>query len=133
MTKHTIRAMALGLTLCLGSGCAPILPPPGAVDALPPVPPARRQFAPGETARYNVHMTGTTVAQCTFSLERAELDGVPCVAMRYDVRSAGLAHALSRSHSTGTTFMDPVTLLPLRSEKQSEKSRKRKGMVEVVI
>jgi len=121
----------LALLLPASVGCRTVAPPNRSIGRLPAAPPAERPFQPGESAQYRVHVTGTRIAECSFRLENAEWEGKPCTGVYYEVTSSGLAHTFGKFRFTGSALLHPVTLMPLRAEKNTDKPRKRKGVAVV--
>ena len=98
---------------------------------LPSTPPTHLPFGPGEKAWYTVRLGEVPIATCEISLIGAEADGSPLLEGRYQAYSSSAVSAIRPFTLTGTTLLDPATLLPSRAEKLSVKSGEEKRTITV--
>jgi Protein of unknown function (DUF3108) len=126
---HVIAALAT--TLVVGKAPAPPSEPP----TLPPVvectalPSIKHPFvfSSGEILEYSIDVQGARVAKLTFKVLPLQQDALP---LRVEGKTNTFANKIRRISFSGTSYVDPRTLYPLRYVEESiENMRHRQSRV----
>jgi len=85
-----------------------------------------RPFGPGEEATYRLSWNGVPCGTAEIRLEQEEREGASWLVVRYTVKPTATVDWALDYRTEGKSYLDPVTLLPSYSVRQSERRGRRR-------